>query len=196
MDMDYYDVLGCDPDATDGELKDAYRRAALRHHPDRSGGSHEAMSQITEAWLVLRDPEKRQRYDRGESGNADPIQVRVQQILAATVISLISQRSPERFDLVAGIRSALLSAMDACKASHEQIADQRRKLEKVRARLRSSDEKTDLLRHVVEQQIAALSDEHLANEKLALKAALRCIENSTYDFEKGAETWSSMFSQY
>jgi molecular chaperone DnaJ len=69
---DYYATLGVPRDASDDDLKKAYRRLAMQYHPDRNGGSKEAeekFKEVTEAYDVLRDPQKRAAYDRyGEQG--------------------------------------------------------------------------------------------------------------------------------
>src|SRR5919205_4326261 len=68
---DFYTVLGVGRDASDDDIKKAYRKLAMTYHPDRNGGSKEAeerFKEITEAYDVLRDPHKRAMYDRyGES---------------------------------------------------------------------------------------------------------------------------------
>ncbi len=64
---DYYDVLGVDRDADTEDIKRAYRRLALKYHPDRNPGDREAearFKEATEAYEVLRDPGRRARYDR------------------------------------------------------------------------------------------------------------------------------------
>lgn len=73
MTGDYYELLGVSRDADAGTIKSAYRKLALKYHPDRNPGDKEAEStfkQINEAYAVLSDPEKRSRYDR--FGSADP----------------------------------------------------------------------------------------------------------------------------
>ncbi|RPI63638.1 MAG: J domain-containing protein [Ignavibacteriales bacterium] len=63
---DYYKILGVEKNATQDEIKKAYRKLAMKHHPDRNAGkksSEEKFKEITEANEVLSDPEKRKKYD-------------------------------------------------------------------------------------------------------------------------------------
>jgi len=67
MYIDYYKILGVDNNATQDEIKKAYRRLARKHHPDLNPNDKEAKSrfqQINEANEVLNDPEKRKKYDK------------------------------------------------------------------------------------------------------------------------------------
>jgi molecular chaperone DnaJ len=69
---DYYEVLGVDRNAGDADIKSAYRKLALKYHPDRNPGDKKAEEQFkeaAEAYAVLGDAEKRARYDRfGHAG--------------------------------------------------------------------------------------------------------------------------------
>lgn len=62
MTVDYYNILGIDRNASEADIKQAYRKLAMRHHPDR-GGDQEKFKQIQEAYATLSDPDKRQQYD-------------------------------------------------------------------------------------------------------------------------------------
>jgi molecular chaperone DnaJ len=73
---DYYEILGVDRKASEEEIKKAYRKLALQYHPDRNPGDKDAelsFKEAAEAYEVLRDPQKRARYDQfGFDGlNAD-----------------------------------------------------------------------------------------------------------------------------
>src|SRR3954453_14665380 len=64
---DYYKVLGVDKKASQDDIKKAYRKLARQYHPDtnKDAGAEERFKQISEAYDVLGDPEKRKRFDRG-----------------------------------------------------------------------------------------------------------------------------------
>lgn len=79
---DYYEILGVPRNASEQEVKSAYRKLALKHHPDRNPGdarAEELFKEAAEAYGVLGDPEKRQRFDAyghaglgGAGGGFDP----------------------------------------------------------------------------------------------------------------------------
>jgi molecular chaperone DnaJ len=89
---DYYEVLGVGRNATEAEIKKAYRQMALKYHPDKNPGDKEAeekFKEAAEAYEVLSNPEKRQRYDQfghaamgGPGGNGYGPQMTMEDIFA------------------------------------------------------------------------------------------------------------------
>ena len=78
---DYYEVLGVSKDASADELKKAFRKAAVKYHPDKEGGDEAKFKEVNEAYEVLKDSQKRQRYDQfghagvgGASGGSNPFE--------------------------------------------------------------------------------------------------------------------------
>ena len=72
---DYYDVLGVDKNATEGEIKKAYRRVAMKYHPDRNPDDPQAdakFKEASEAYEVLATQEKRSAYDQFGHAGVDP----------------------------------------------------------------------------------------------------------------------------
>ena len=73
---DYYEVLGVSRNATDAELKKAYRRLAMKHHPDRNEGNasaEEKFKEAKEAHDILSDERKRAAYDQFGRDHREPL---------------------------------------------------------------------------------------------------------------------------
>jgi len=72
--MNLYETLGLEKNATQEEIKKAYRKLAMQHHPDRNGGdttSEKKFKEINEAYSTLSDENKRKQYDMfGRTGGA------------------------------------------------------------------------------------------------------------------------------
>lgn len=69
MGRNYYDVLGVPKNADEAAIKKAYKKQALKFHPDRAGGDKEKFQEVSEAFEVLSDSKKKKLYDQfGEAG--------------------------------------------------------------------------------------------------------------------------------
>ena len=72
---DYYEVLGLQKGASEDEIKKAFRKLAMKYHPDKNPGDKEAeekFKEINEAYAVLSDPEQKSKYDRFGHAGIDP----------------------------------------------------------------------------------------------------------------------------
>ena len=72
---DYYEVLGVEKNASDAEIKKAYRKLAMKYHPDQNPGdktAEEKFKEINEAYEVLSDADKKARYDQYGHAGVDP----------------------------------------------------------------------------------------------------------------------------
>ena len=74
---DFYDILGVPKNASDEDIKKAYRKLAMKHHPDRNQGddakkSEEKFKEAKEAYEMLSDPQKRAAYDQYGHAGVDP----------------------------------------------------------------------------------------------------------------------------
>ena len=91
--MNLYDELGVDKDATQEEIKKAYRKKAKANHPDKKG-DEEKMQSINKAYAVLKNPFKKERYDKyGEENTINNDDVELTRIICEVVQSLI-MRNP------------------------------------------------------------------------------------------------------
>lgn len=66
----YYELLGITKDSSNSDIKKAYRKSAIKHHPDK-GGDPEKFKQVAEAYEILSDPVKKQQYDSYGSVNPE-----------------------------------------------------------------------------------------------------------------------------
>ncbi len=71
-DRDYYEILGTNKGASDAEIKKAYKKKAMKFHPDRHGGDESKFKEIQEAYQVLGDSKKRAAYDQFGKAGVDP----------------------------------------------------------------------------------------------------------------------------
>lgn len=64
--MDYYSILGVSKNASEEDIRKAYKKASMQHHPDR-GGNEEKFKEVNEAYQTLKDPQKRGMYDHSQT---------------------------------------------------------------------------------------------------------------------------------
>lgn len=167
--FDPYAELGLGRAAAEFQVKEAHRKAAKQHHPDK-GGDRDKFERITKAALILRDPEKRRRYD--ETGEVDdgPSQASQDQM---AVISLadqllqgaISKVDPDHDDVIA----MAMVLGDKSIAHNRQLLTQatgeRDQLKRLAKRLKHRGEGSDFLTGVMRDKVAKAEQEMRGIEK-------------------------------
>ena len=75
MFINYYEILGVAIDATEGQVKQAYRLNAIKYHPDKNPASKDIFTNVAEAYEILSDPKKRRVYDsKGYQASKESVQ--------------------------------------------------------------------------------------------------------------------------
>lgn len=152
--MNLYQILGVSKDADQKAIKTAYRKLAMDNHPDR-GGDVELMQQIQNAYDVLSDPKRRERYDlTGDEKPGPDYRMIAISMLAGVFSEILS--GDMRFDIIEAARDVLAERKSQCTASLKQANNMIAKLEKSRARVVSKSGGECIFAMVVEQQIGQI----------------------------------------
>lgn len=131
---DLYKVLGVDKNASQEDIKSAYKEKAKDNHEDR-GGDHEKMVEINMAYLVLRDPAKRNKYDRTGETSSESFDVKFRGYVQQIFMSIIDNHDVDYTDLIGEFRAynsnVITDNLNSCKEAKKRL----NKLNKVLKRL-------------------------------------------------------------
>lgn len=105
----YYEILGVSRNASAEDIKKAYRALARQHHPDVSAGD-DSFSRISEAYATLSDPDKRKKYDLGDSPEFDPLRPFVNNFFTPYVNTLPVLKIAMTISLKDAITGAMITA--------------------------------------------------------------------------------------
>lgn len=197
---DPYAVLGIDHLADQEEIKAAYNRAAMEHHPDR-GGSSDLMAAVNWAYELLSDPIKRRHYD--QFGN-DPEQnlslTPMQQDLLQLWTNLIAAEAfRPRKDFVALMKEAVKSKHAEHTKALGDFEKQIPRLKQLRERIHRKDGNVRTIFHShIEQSIGACQrciDDINAQIQMRVEQ-LQCLEDYGFNVEVPPDAGVAMLNQY
>jgi len=197
---DYYSDLNLDPSASPEEIQKAGRAAMRKHHPDTGDGDREKFDAANRAWAVLRDPERKAKYDRGEeeSPQADSrteVFMRMSMLLNMVMNEVGDNYSS--IDLLSRMNEKLKSIINATLTARKANGKQIIRIKKVLKRFKYSGKESDIFRHHLEAEIrdlyhgieAARREAELCNQ---IRARLADYE---YEFEapppKPSQFWDA-----
>lgn len=170
--FDPYKELGLGRAASDAEVKAAHRKAAKASHPDSSTGDRDKFERVTKAALVLRDPDRRKRYD--ETGELDDGPSVDQELLAAIsladqlLMAVIEQLDPDHEDVIDCAIFAGKKSIEVNQVTRQNEVKRKAKLERLAGRLKHKGRGRDYL-------ASAMSDK-VANAQQAINSAEKSIE--------------------
>jgi curved DNA-binding protein CbpA len=122
--MNHYETLGIPNDATDDQIRSAWRAKAKSHHPDK-GGNTEVMASINIAYSVLSDADRRARYDEtGEDAEQNSEAQEARNLLIRGFTDMVQRKI--KYGRIAHVRNGLVEAQDRCNT---QIANTRAEIE-------------------------------------------------------------------
>lgn len=137
MSTDHYATLGVGREATQDEIRAAWRRASSAAHPDRPGGSNERQAAVNDAYRVLCDPGLRKQYD--STGRSAPVNIdnEAMQLLGGLMEQALANDHTEDFSgVVAFMQRAAKRALDGTSKNREAAAALERRLKKAAKRIK------------------------------------------------------------
>lgn len=194
--MKIYELLGVPGDASEKQIKAAYRALAKKLHPD-VGGDPEHFMRVTRAYEVLSDPERRKRYDETgkiDGGAIDNDHVEVLGLINAMMEQLATQVTSDKIyvDLVARMRENLDERVAAVKRDIETMAYDVQRLGKLAKRFKST-KADNVLRGMIENRVRqTIERQTSAQRQLDLTAKARALLDD-YSFDVDAQPQSAGF---
>lgn len=195
MKENLYDTLGVPKDASQKDIKTAFRNKAKENHTDKQGGDHNKMVAINHAHKILSDKEKRERYDTtGQDSNEQSFETKFIQLVNEVFISIIEDTERiENVDIVKSFNSQLNNILANFKESQRINIFRKEKYQKVKKRLKCKG--NNVLVTAVDNQINSC-DQTLAGLNANIDfiyKAKEILKLYFYDFEKIISTEPTSF---
>lgn len=153
MAMDPYLILGVERNATDAQIRKAYRSMARIHHPDKNLDDPYAKTrfqQVKNAYEILKDPERRQRFDNGESTQV--FDIRGAAINALITMMLDQLKTKGDRNIIENIRTAISDRVRGAKQARRQCKKSATEVERVKERFSYSGKGRNVLADAIDDQ--------------------------------------------
>lgn len=133
--MNPYEVLNVPRDATEADIRKAYKALARVHHPDRAGGDDARMAEVNDAYAILGDAERRQRYDEtGESRKPPSREDKAKEMLFQAMAAALQGCAPDA-DMVQAVKRGLNNGLFEGKAKVGELQNALCNLDKQRSKI-------------------------------------------------------------
>lgn len=171
--LDPYAELGVSKDATEDEIKAAFRKRAKETHPDKAGGSSEEFERVKQSHLVLTDPERRKKYDETGDAADNPVksvQQRAMELVGALIGAAIddSNKDLEHIDIVADIVQFLNDQAKEYGSEQKKLKAKQKRAEKFAKKIKRKKGGENL--------VARMAETHARSFGTALNRVTEIIE--------------------
>lgn len=148
-----YEVLGVDKGATTGEIKKAFRDKAKKVHPDVKGGSKEKFIEAEQAYAVLANPLRRERFDEtGQAEDKETFEKRVGKELQGLVVETIRHTDWEHDDLIHSVKYAVRLHIETVQGEKRKHQKEANKFKDAAGRAKRKGVGENLIALAIEQQ--------------------------------------------
>lgn len=180
IELDPYRTLGVAKDAREADIRRAYKRLARELHPDREGGSHDAMAAVNQSYAVLSDSQRRAHYDRFGQVNEPPsFEATVNQFVLS-VFAMAVNGDGNTAEILSRCVQAIDKQFEENRAKRRTTEKHRAKIERLRGKVSAA--KANLFEQLLDAQLSSLPralaelDEH---DKVLTAARLVVLEHAS-----------------
>lgn len=186
MNEELYHLLGVDRDASQAQIKAAYRKLAKTAHPD-AGGDPDEFVRITAAYNVLEDPDTRRAYDlTGEHGDENALQAqsRVIEHIATMFEMILHQLAdegipPEAFDFIKAMKAHVSTLSGEFQQKERKLGKVLAGLHKTNTLIKKKGEGRNIFSEIAEKRIEGLSEDYKA-----LKMSIRDVRRVREELDR------------
>jgi len=187
MGKNLYDKLGVNKDATDEEIKKAYRKKAKENHPDK-GGSQEKMTDLTVCYSILSSKDKRKRYDEtGKEEGASAFQTRFLGFVNQIFIGIVeSSQNPYGIDIIDLFKIQVRNMIISAENSVTEDGYKKARYENILKRISSTGDDAIMITMNTKIESYMHNANQMKEEIEFLKQAIVIINHYNYDYDKPA----------
>lgn len=195
--MNLYDILGVQPNATFDDIKIAFRKLAMKWHPDREGGDNAKFQEIQNAYEILTDDDKRKEYDAtGKVGSEEEFQAEVMTELAELLQYQMRNTPDIRFtNIIEMMKQHIRKEKGALSEAEAQIRQGIKKYADAKDRISAKGE--NFLSAMLQGQIDYSNSQlnTIARTRRKYKKMLETLDNFSYrtDQRSGVQIEGTMF---
>lgn len=194
--MDLYNTLGVSKDATQADIKAAYRKLAQQHHPDKEGGDKEKFQAIQQAYAVLGDEDKRAHYDEHGTiaGQGPTPRDEAMGMLVKALNQVIMQCDPDYTNILQSTSKMLKDTIAELKAIAADLGKKADKVRKASKRVSTVKGKDDSMSPIMAHLLASFTGPQ-AQAELQIKVAGIALDIlKDHQYEVSQRTKESMYT--